>query len=86
MDIGNYHPSVYRRAVEHNDNPKARLEQIAVDAASQIEVGEASESVNLAETASQEPVVDEKSGELEEEVEESEEEIEESENLAEAKA
>ena len=52
MDIGNYHPSVYRRAAAHNDNLKARLEQIAIDTALQIEVGGASKSVNLVETAS----------------------------------
>jgi hypothetical protein len=84
MDIGKYHPSVYRRAAEHNDNPKAHLEQIASEAASQMEAGEASGSVDLAEKTSQEPVVDEEIRESEEEVEESEKEIEESETLAEA--
>jgi hypothetical protein len=80
-DIGRYHPSVYRQAAEFNDNPKARLERIASEAASHIDAGEASGSVDLAEETSKEPVVDEEVRESEEEVEE---EIEESETLAEA--
>jgi hypothetical protein len=75
-DFGQYHPSVYQRAAEHNDNPRASLERIASEAASHIDAGEASGSVDLAEETSKGPVVDE-------EVRESEEEIEESETLAE---
>ena len=81
-DFGQYHPSVYQRAAEHNDNPRANLERIASEA---VDAGEASGSVDLAEETSKEPVVDEEVRESEEEVEEEiEEEIEESEALAEA--
>jgi hypothetical protein len=73
-DFGQYHPSVYQRAAEHNDNPRANLERIASEA---VDAG----SVDLAEETPKEPVVDEEVGESEEEVEE---EIEESETLAEA--
>ena len=75
-DFGQYHPSVYQRAAEHNDNPRANLERIASEAASHIDAG----SVDLAEETPKEPVVDEEVRESEEEVEE---EIEESETLAE---
>jgi hypothetical protein len=73
-DFGRYHPSVYQRAAEHNDNPRAILERIASEA---VDAGEASGSVDLAEETSKDLVVDE-------EVRESVEEIEESETLAEA--
>jgi hypothetical protein len=57
------------------------LERITSEAASHVEAGEASRSVDLAEETPKEPVVDEEVRESEEEVEE---EIEESEILAEA--
>src|ERR1700722_10374701 len=79
-DFGQYHPSVYQRAAEYNDNPRANLERITLEAASHINAGEASGSVDLAEETSKDPIVDEEVGESEEEVEE---EIEESETLAE---
>src|ERR1700722_12375504 len=76
-NFGQYHPSVYQQAAEYNDNPRANLERIALEAASHIDTG----SVDLTEETPKEPVVDEEVRESEEEVEE---EIEESETLAEA--
>jgi hypothetical protein len=71
-DIGQYHPSVYRRAAEFNDNPKARLERIASETVSHLEEAEASSSADLAEETLQGSVADEEIGEGEEEIEESE--------------
>ena len=79
-DFRQYYPLVYQQATEHNDNLRANLERIALEAALHINVGEASGSVDLAEETSKDPVVDKEVRESEEEVEE---EIEESETLAE---
>jgi hypothetical protein len=75
-DFRQYHPSVYQQAAEYNDNPRASLERITLEAALYIDTGEASRSIDLTEETSKGPVVDK-------EVRESEEEIEESETLAE---
>ena len=80
-DFGQYHPSVYQRAAEHNDNPRANLERIALEVALYINTREASRSIDLVEGTSKEPIVDKEVRELEEEVKE---EIKELETLVEA--
>ena len=76
-DFGQYHPSVYQQATKYNDNPKANLERIALEAALHIDTG----SVNLIEETPKEPIVDKEVRESEEEVKE---EIKELETLVEA--